>query len=285
MLNLQRESRPVEELKHQGTLVLIGGAEDKKGDKKILRRFVELAGGSDARILVLATATRKTHEAGVRYCTLFRELGAKEALELPIYTRLDANNIKYVRYMSEVTGVFFTGGNQITLTSILGGTQFLRALQDAYVRGATIAGTSAGASAISRHMIMTGAKGVSPTKGMASIAAGLDLLHNMVVDQHFGARRRIGRLLTVVAHNPFLLGVGIDEDTAIIISPDNNLEVIGRRSVTILDGTNISYSNVSYVEGNQMPLCIYDVKMHLLLEGCTFDILRRIPMTPPAAFD
>lgn len=275
----------MEELNALGTLVLIGGAEDKKGDKKILRRFVELCGGSEARIAVLATATRKTHDAGDRYCSLFREMGAAEAATLPIYSRLDANNIKYVRYMSEVTGVFFTGGNQITLTSILGGTQFLRALKDAYIRGATVAGTSAGASAISRHMIMQGAKGLSPTKGMASIAAGLGLLHNLVVDQHFGARRRIGRLLTVVAHNPFLLGVGIDEDTAIVIGPDNTLEVIGKRSVTILDGTNISYSNVSYVEGNQMPLCIYDVKMHILLAGCTFDILRRTPLTPPEPFD
>jgi cyanophycinase len=246
---------------------------------------VDLCGGSSARIAVLAAATRKTHDAGDRYCQLFRELGVAESATLPIYSRLDANNIKYVRYMSDVTGVFFTGGNQITLTSILGGTQFLRALQDAYVRGATVAGTSAGASALGRHMIMQGAKGLSPTKGMASIAAGLGLLQNMVVDQHFGSRRRIGRLLTVVAHNPFLLGVGIDEDTAIIIRPDNMLEVLGKKSVTILDGTNITYSNVSYVEGNQQPLCIYDVKMHILLAECTYDILRRVPLTPPTPQD
>ena len=110
----------------------------------------------------------------------------------------------------QITGVFFTGGNQITLTSLLGGTEFARALHVAAQRGAVIAGTSAGASALSRHMIMTGAKGLSPTKGMASLAAGLGLITNMVIDQHFGARRRIGRLLTAVAHNPFLLGVGID---------------------------------------------------------------------------
>jgi cyanophycinase len=265
----------------RGHLYLIGGAEDKKGARTVLRRFIELAGGPNASIGVLATAKPSSPDAAEFYAELFRKMGVKDVFAMPIQSRNDAHNPKYIRFMSELTGAFFTGGNQLAISSAIGGTNLSQALVTMYQRGGVVGGTSAGASAVSRHMIMGGNMGLSPRKGKVNMAAGLGLLRNVVVDQHFSQRRRIGRLLTVVAHNPFLLGVGVDEDTAIHIDPDNRIEVVGSGTVTIIDGSEITYTNVPFEEKGSVPLCIYNVRMHNLIAGCTYDIVRRVPLSTP----
>jgi len=270
------------EKRSQGALYLIGGAEDKTGTGVVLRNFFELCGGKDASIGVLATASTQSPYAADKYVDLFRAMGAHDVFAMPITSRKDSYSPKYIRFMQQLTGAFFTGGNQLVLTSAIGGTPLSQALHDMFFRGGVVGGTSAGASAVSRHMIMAGKTGVSPRKGMVSVAAGLGLLKNVIIDQHFSARRRIGRLLTVVAHNPFLLGVGIDEDTAVHIDRHQVLHVIGRGSVTVIDGSEMTYSNVPFVEASTVPLCIYNVRTHVLIHGCTYDISRRIPLaTPP----
>jgi cyanophycinase len=272
------------EKKAKGSLFLIGGAEDKSGECTVLRRFVELCGGASASIGVCATASTRAQQAADFYVDLFRRLGVQDVFAMPITSRQDAFNPKYIRCMSELSGIFFTGGNQLTLTSAIGGTGLSQALHDMYMRGGVVGGTSAGASAVSRHMVMAGKTGVSPRKNMVSIAAGLGLLKNVIVDQHFSARRRIGRLLTVVAHNPFLLGVGIDEDTAAHFDSQQIMRVVGRGTVTVLDGSEMTYSNVSQVESSTVPLCIYNVRTHVLIDGSTYDVPKRTPVDiPPLA--
>lgn len=267
----------------KGSLFVIGGAEDKKGPMVVLRRFVELCGGATGSIGVLATAKPHSPDAADVYVELFRRLGVRDVYAMPITSRNDAYNPKYIRFMEHLTGAFFTGGNQLALTSAIGGTPLSQALYRMYERGGVVGGTSAGASAVSRHMIMSGSKGLSPRKGKVSVAAGLGLLKNVVVDQHFSARRRIGRLLTVVAHNPFLLGIGIDEDTACHIRPEKAFDVYGSGTVTVLDGSEITYTNVPFVEKNNVPLCIYNVRTSILIAGCTYDIAHRRPLnTPPS---
>lgn len=273
-----------QEKRSLGSLYLIGGAEDRSGKGVVLRKFWELAGGASASIGVLATASAKSPYTADAYVEIFRKMGAKDVFVMPISSRSDAYNPKYIRFMQQLTGAFFTGGNQLALTSAIGGTTLSQALFDMYVRGGVVGGTSAGASAVCRHMIMAGKSGVSPRRGMVSVAAGLGLLKNVIIDQHFSTRRRIGRLLTVVAHNPFLLGVGIDEDTAVLIDPNQIMSVIGRGSVTIIDGSEMTYSNVPWVENHNVPLCIYNVRTHVLIEGCTYDVAQRVPLrTPPQA--
>jgi len=273
----------VQDRRALGSLFLIGGAEDKSGKGVVLRRFMELCGGESASIGVLGTASANGQYSADAYVDLFRRMGAKDAFAMPIASRSDAYNPKYIRFMQQLSGAFFTGGNQLALTSAIGGTSLSQALFDMYARGGVVAGTSAGASAVCRHMIMAGKTGTAPRKGMVSIAAGLGLLKNVIIDQHFSARHRIGRLLTVVAHNPFLLGVGIDEDTAALIDANHMMHVVGRGSVTVVDGSEMSYSNVPWVEKGNVPLCIYNVRMNVLIDGCTYDVMRRHPVrTPPA---
>ena len=276
----RHDVRNVQEPKTRGSLYLIGGAEDKKGPLVVLREFVRLCGGESASIGVLATATSRKIDASDAYVELFRSLGVKDVFAMPIHNRNDAYSPKYIRFMEQLTGAFFTGGNQLVLTSAIGGTTLSQALVRMYERGGVVAGTSAGASAVSRHMIMAGHTGNTPRKGKVSVAAGLGLLKHVVIDQHFSARRRIGRLLTVVAHNPFLLGVGIDEDTAIHVRGDT-FEVVGSGTVTVMDGSEISYTNVPFIEKGNVPLCIYNVRTHVLIAGCRYDITRRVPLNEP----
>ncbi len=276
------QEAPLPDTAIKGSLFVIGGAEDKKGPMRVLKRFVELCGGSRASIGVLATASKNSPDAADVYVDIFRRLGARDVFAMPITSRSDAYNPKYIRFMEQLSGAFFTGGNQIALTSAIGGTTLSAALYHMYERGGVVGGTSAGASAVSRHMIMGGATGISPRKGKVTVAAGLGLLKNVVVDQHFSARRRLGRLLTVVATNPFLLGIGIDEDTACHIHPERTFDVYGSGTVTVLDGSEITYTNVPYVERNDVPLCIYNVRTHVLINGSSYDIARRKPLRAPS---
>jgi cyanophycinase len=262
-----------------GTVIVIGGAEDKVRDRVILSRFVALAGGRDAKIAVIATASSLGMEAGDRYRTVFTELGAAEVMPLNAVTRTQANDEHSARVIRDSTGIFMTGGNQLRLSSMLGGTRLADAVMTRFMAGAVVAGTSAGASAVSSHMIAFGASGATPKHRMAQIAAGLGLLPGVIVDQHFQQRNRLGRLLSLIAQNPSLLGLGVDEDTAGVVGPDQVMEVIGRGSITVVDGS-ASETDAWEIRGHR-PLMISGVVLHSLPAGYRFDLRRRTRVAAP----
>jgi cyanophycinase len=260
--------------------MIIGGAEDKIRDRVILSRFTTLAGGTDAVVVVISTASSLGFEAGERYREIFTGLGIGTVRPLHAMTRQQANDEAYVDQLRDATGIFLTGGNQLRLSSTIGGTLLAEAVMERFHAGAVVAGTSAGASAMSSHMIAFGASGGTPKHRMAALAAGLGVLPSVIVDQHFQQRNRYGRLLSVIAQNPSLLGIGVDEDTAGVVGPDGVMEVIGRGSVTIIDGASAE-TDAWEVHGHR-PVMISGVILHALPSGYRFDLRRRerVPMVP-----
>jgi cyanophycinase len=263
----------------EGHVIVIGGAEDKVRERVILNRFVKLAGGRDARVTVVSTASSLGAAAGELYKRVFGELGVSDVRPMHAVTRAQANDESAARMVRDSTGIFLTGGNQLRLSSTIGGTALARAILERHHQGAVVAGTSAGASAMSTHMVAFGASGGTPKQRMVQMAAGLGVLPGVIVDQHFEQRNRLGRLLAIIAQNPSLLGIGVDEDTAGVIGPDMVLEVIGRRSITIIDGAS-SDTDVWEVPAHR-PLMISNVILHSLPSGYRFDLRRRVRLAAP----
>ena len=255
-----------------GPLLAIGGAEDKFRDRVILRRFTELAGGDNARIAIVPTASA-IDDAGQRYKGIFLELGAASAEVLYVGAREDADQDELVELMAQSTGVFMTGGNQIRVASVLGGTRLAQTLINIHRQGVPVAGTSAGASVMSTVMVAGGRSGTTPRPQQAAMSPGLGLIDQVIIDQHFRERDRVGRLVTMVSYNPGLLGLGIDEDTAALIWPDGRMDVIGRSSVLIVDGSKMK-SDI-YATRGRHPLTISNVTIHFVAEGSSFDLNRR----------
>jgi cyanophycinase len=264
--------------KAPGVVMLIGGAEDKLRDRVILRRFIELAGGGEGHIVVVATASSLGDEATEFYRMLFTQMGAGRVSGLRPLAREEANDPQMAQALAEATGVFLTGGNQLRLSSVVGGTTLGAALLDAHERGVVVAGTSAGASAASTHMMAFGTSGATPKHRMAHVSAGLGLLKGVVVDQHFEQRTRLGRLLAVVAQSPSVVGIGLDEDTAAIVFPDDTLEVLGRGAVTIVDGSQV-ITDAFQTKGHR-PMMVSGAIVHSLPEGCRFDLRARELLMP-----
>jgi len=263
----------------EGHVIIIGGAEDKVREKVILARFIKLAGGADAQIAVISTASSLGPLAGEMYRRVFTELGAAEVHPIHAVNRAQANDPAAVRTVRDSTGIFLTGGNQLRLSSTIGGTSLAQQVLRRHREGAVIAGTSAGASAMSTHMVAFGASGATPKQRMVQMAAGLGVLPGVIVDQHFEQRNRLGRLLAIIASNPSLLGIGVDEDTAGVVGPDRVMEVIGRRSVTILDGA-ASETDAWEVKAHK-PVMISNVVLHSLPSGYRFDLERRERVAAP----
>jgi cyanophycinase len=264
---------------HEGHVIVIGGAEDKVRERVILNRFVKLAGGRDARVTVVSTASSLGAAAGELYKRVFGELGVSDVRPIHAVTRAQANEDAAARLVRDSSGIFLTGGNQLRLSSTIGGTALARAILERHHQGAVVAGTSAGASAMSTHMVAFGASGGSPKQRMVQMAAGLGVLPGVIVDQHFQQRNRLGRLLAIIAQNPSLLGIGVDEDTAGVIGPDMVLEVVGRRSITVIDGSS-SDTDVWEVPAHR-PLMISNVVLHSLPAGYRFDLRRRLRPAAP----
>ena len=262
-----------------GSVMIIGGAEDKIRDRVILNRFTTLAGGSDGVVAVISTASSLGHLAGERYREIFTGLGIRTVRPLHAMTRAQASDETFARQLRDATGIFLTGGNQLRLSSTIGGTLLAEAVLERFRAGAVVAGTSAGASAMSSHMIAFGASGGTPKHRMAALAAGLGVLPSVIVDQHFQQRNRYGRLLSVIAQNPSLLGLGVDEDTAGVVGPDHVMEVIGRGSITIVDGA-AAETDAWDVKGHR-PVMISGVVLHLLPSGYRFDLRRRHRIAAP----
>lgn len=250
----------------------IGGAEDKLDDKIILSEFARLAGGDDARIAVVPTAS-SIEAAGLRYKAIFLGMGVESAEVVYIGSREDANGGESLDLVENATGIFLTGGNQMRLSAIIGGTRFEQLVRERNAAGMVVAGTSAGASILSAHMVALGASGATPKLRMAQMFAGFGLISNVIIDQHFRQRDRIGRLLSLVASNPGLLGIGIDEDTAAVIEPDNTLRVVGRHSVTLVDGSHMT-SDIFRVK-RYGEITISDARLHVLGAGSQFNMDER----------
>jgi cyanophycinase len=266
----------------RGALLLIGGAEDKVGSRAILRHFVALAGGQAARIVIIAVASSFEDLVGRRYMSLFSGLGAASAEVLQAHDRTEARHSLPLAQIEAATGIFITGGDQLKLTALLGGTPLAEAIRRRSRAGCVIGGTSAGASVAPEHMLAYGGGGLTPRKAMMQFAPGLGLVHGIVVDQHFGARNRAGRLMTAVAHNPDLIGVGLDEDTAVEINADGQMLALGRGVIMIVDGMDASHSDIHRVP-EHAPLAIFGLRVHTLSEGCRFDLHSRSPSPPSAA--
>jgi cyanophycinase len=253
--------------------MVIGGAEDKLKDRVILGRFVSLAGGPDANIVVVSTASSLGEEATDLYREVFTQMGAGQVTGLRPLTREEADDRDSATRLDRATGIFLTGGNQLRLSLVVGGTRLGEALLRANRGGAVVAGTSAGASVVSTYMVAFGASGATPKNRMVQISAGLGLLENVVIDQHFEQRTRLGRLLSVVAQSPSLLGLGLDEDTAAIIHADQTLEVIGRGAITIIDGSHVR-TDAFQTKGHR-PMMVSGAILHSLPSGYRFDLQSR----------
>jgi len=252
-----------------GTLMIIGGGEDRTDNKDILARFLALAGGPERPLVVLTAASKIPENVWAMYQDALRDLGARDVRHVPIGDRADADDPATADLVAGASGIFMTGGDQKRLVAHIGGTAVERAMRDAHAtRGACIAGTSAGASAMCTHMLAEGRAELAPEKGAVRLGAGLGFVHRVVIDQHFSQRHRIHRLLSVVAQTPFLIGAGIDEDTALIVHGGAGIEVIGKGTVTVLDCRN-ARSNIADVPAGDVPTLV-GVGLHLLPAGAAF---------------
>ncbi len=263
----------------RGYIIPIGGAEAKLSNPAILRRFVEVCGGERARIAVIPTAS-SLEDTGPRYQDVFRDLGAARTWNLPFAERSDGRRGDWLEILEQAGGVFMTGGNQLRLATTLGGTPAADLMRERNLDGLHVAGTSAGASFMSEHMIAYGEEGMTPRSDMVTLVPGLGLTKLAIIDQHFRQRDRLGRLLTALAYNPRPIGIGLDEDTAAFLAPGGWLEVVGSGAITVVDPADVEYSSMDSVKPHD-PACVIGVRLHVLTAGATFNIETRRASPPP----
>ncbi|MEP7135174.1 MAG: cyanophycinase [Chloroflexota bacterium] len=255
------------------TLMAIGGAVDFE-EPIIFKEFIHRAGGAKARIVVLPQASG-VESTGREYCETFQKLGVKQKpISLEFRERKDADKKKHLDALRSATGIFIAGGTQMRLTSIFGGTEFEAELLSAFKRGAVIAGTSAGTAVMSKVMIAYGRGGSTPREGLARFSPGLGFTDKIIFDQHFRQRDRLGRLAYAISMHPGLLGVGVDENTCAIVEDDSRITVLGKNAITIVDGKEMVSTNVAEVEGSR-PVAVSGLRIHVLTEGCSFDMKKR----------
>ena len=256
-----------------GFIIPIGGAEDHEENPVILKRFADLCGGEEAVIVVIPTASQ-LRDTGSRYIETFDELGAGQVVSIPIKKRSDGERADYLKKLESATGIFLTGGNQLRLSTILGGTPVAQALRRLNARGVHVAGTSAGAAILSEHMIAGGKGGATPSPDMVTLAPGLGLTNTVIIDQHFRERDRLGRLLTAVSYNPSLIGLGLDEDTAAFFGPDGVFEVVGSGAVTVVDPSRLDHSSMGTARAGE-PVTLIGVRLHVLAGGAHYNTVTR----------
>jgi cyanophycinase len=259
-----------------GTLVIIGGHEDREGEKVVLQEVVRKAGKK--KVVVVTTASEEaSDELFETYRRAFTALGVEVVSHVGADTREEALTDKAAEPLQRAACVFLTGGDQLRLTSQLGDTPVFQAIRKVYDEGGVVAGTSAGASVLSDTMLVSGESGTSPKAGDATrMAPGFGLIEHLVIDQHFAERGRMGRLLAAIAQNPKSLGLGIDEDTAVVVERQR-FKVVGSGGVYVFDASKVTYSTVADAEERE-PLSIHDVTVHVLAPGDTFDIKQRRPI-------
>ena len=262
----------------KGELIIIGGAEDKSGSREILRRVANMIDKEKDTMIVSTLASDLGREVGYDYKNLFHELGVKNIEILDISSRDQCDNRDLLDMVKKASLIFFTGGNQLKITSLVGGTPLYEEMRKFHDNGGIFAGTSAGASVMSETMIVRGPDEESPRKNNLSKCPGFGFMQGVMIDQHFAQRGRIGRLLGAIAENPSVLGIGIDEDTALVVNKkEGYFSVIGSGAVYIIDGRYLTYSSLLEQE-NEVPLSLFNVKMHVLKSGNCFDLNRKQPL-------
>jgi cyanophycinase len=257
----------------RGYIIPIGGAEEKFNNPEILDRFIDICGGKESRVGIIPTAS-ELEDTGRNYEKLFRQIGVKHARVLHFDTREECQSGEDLEYIEKCNGVFMTGGNQLRLSTTLGGTAVAQLIRRRNAEGMHVAGTSAGAAFMPEHMIAGGYEGSTPSPDMVTMAPGLGLTNAFIIDQHFRQRDRLGRLLTALAYNPFAVGLGLDEDTAAFIHPGDELDVVGSGGITIIDPSELKYSSMDRARRGE-PVSLIGVKLHILVAGGRFEIASR----------
>lgn len=255
--------------------IIIGGAEDKKNKMEILKYVASKLKG-DNTLLIATVASEEPNEIIKEYTKIFKSLSVKNIKELSINKRDECFHLEKISLIKEADIIFFTGGDQLRITSILGGTPIYKILKEQIINKCIYVGTSAGASVVSETMVVCGEDDESPCKCYVNMSKGFGFLKNVIIDQHFAQRGRIGRLLAMVSQNPENIGIGIDEDTAIVVDSNKVMKVIGSGAVYIVDGRSITYSNISEL-GKKEVLSIYNIKLHILASGKKFNLITKEP--------
>lgn len=256
----------------RGYVIAIGGRESKLASTRVLERFVQLSGDKKSNIVIITTPS-ETPGLNENYLKLFKNLGVKEVTNIHIESRVDAAKIEYLEIIQKATGIFMIGGNQLLLSTILGGTSITQLVRRRNQAGVNVAGMSAAASFIPEHMIAGGQPGLMPRGSMVVLSPGLGLTNKVIIDPHFSQRDRLGRLLTALSYNPFITGLGIDDDTGAILSPEGNIEVVGSGMLTIVDMSCLEYSSIHSAGPNE-PISLVGIQMHTLLDGAGYDLIK-----------
>jgi cyanophycinase len=257
-----------------GKLIIIGGKEDKDGEKRILTEVAK--GVGNGKLCIVSVASTVGDELWESYREVFKGLGVKHLSHLDVFHRTESIDQNAYKAVKDADAIFFTGGDQLKITSELGGTIVFDRINEIFQNGGIIAGTSAGASVMGETMMTSGSSDASFRIGNLRMAPGLGLTNCMIIDQHFAERGRIGRLIGAVAHNPKYLGIGIDEDTSIILEDKVKFTVLGSGTVYALDAHEANGCNIVEDEENT-PLSLFNIKMHLLVDGDQFDLQKRMP--------
>ncbi len=261
-------------------LVAIGGNEDKEKDLDILRQTVLLTKKKDPRIELIPTASNMPEETGAAYLAAFEKIHVKNVKVMDIRQREEADNPEYVERLKNADIIYFTGGDQLRITSILGGTPVLERIKSRYFNEeCIIAGTSAGASAMTETMIFEGESSEALCKGKVQLTSGIGLITDVVIDSHFIKRGRFSRLMETVTTNPGVIGLGLGEDTGIIVRHGYLLEAIGNGLIVVFDGQHIRYSNIYNIELGE-AIAVENVCVHTLVKGHGYDLLKRKYITP-----
>lgn len=281
----QLTSQALEQMIPQQTktsILIIGGAEDKVHGREILQTFFHRAGASNAQIAIIPSASREPVIQGERYQKIFEEMGAKSIEIFDIRERHHCEEPKWHAYLETCTGVFLTGGDQLRLYSLLADTVLMEKIRIAARQGRlALAGTSAGAAVMGHHMIAGGGSGESPNRSLVDMATGLDILPELIVDQHFHNRNRMARLVSAIAAHPEKVGIGIDEDTCALFEAEGLLRVVGKGTVTIVDTHEMSYTNLAHV-GATDPLSVFNLRVHILSYGDQYNLCSRRPSPAPS---
>ena len=269
--------------KTKTTIMVIGGAEDKVHGREILQTFFNRSGSSNARLAIIPCASRDPEAISSRYRTIFEEMGANAVKVLDIRDRDQGENPIWQSYLEDCTGVFMTGGDQLRLCGLLADTPVMEKIRTEAREGKiALAGTSAGAAVMGYHMIAGGGSGTSPNRSLVDMAEGLNIIPEVIVDQHFHNRNRMARLLSAVSCYPDRIGIGIDEDTCTLFEGDGNIEVIGKGTVTIVDTREFTYTNEPDV-GATDPLSLFNLRLHILCHGDRYNMQTGHAESPNAS--
>ena len=273
MMQLESQTSELDTLSPtKTTIMVIGGAEDKVHGKEILQTFFNRAGGINAKIGVIPSASREPAAQGDRYRKVFENMGPVDIKIFDIRERHQAEDPIWLEYLEDCTGVFITGGDQLRLCALFAETPLMNNIRSRALKGKIVlAGTSAGAAIMGHHMIAGGGSGSSPNRSLVDLTNGLAILPKLIVDQHFHNRNRMARLLSAIATHPDKVGIGIDEDTCALFEVENKIQVMGKGTVTIIDPVDMSYTNAAKV-GVEDPLSLSNLKVNILCHGDGYDL-------------